>query len=227
MAIQQDCGSDSKWIDSVWQSKSLLCARGLWAAIWIVGALSAVSPAWALSLVDNGKPVSTIVVPANCDFYAEQVAANWIQEYVKKATGQELKIALETNAPQGTLISVGHTQLAKKAGISTDDLKLDSCRLIVKNGILFLIGRDTPGDKPDDRALGTCKAATAFLQKFVGVKWFIPSVEGESVPETKNIRVPDNLNETITSNFAYSYCAPYPYPSPAHVAYNSYAKIKP
>jgi len=229
----EDCGCDSRAMNSVrkWQMRVLR----LWAGIWMVVVLSAVSPAWGLSLVENGKPVSTIVVPEQYDPYTVDVAANYIKGYIKKATGAELKIVPEANAPQGTLISVGHTNLAKKAGINTDDLKLDSCKLIVKDRVLFLIGRDTPGKKPWNRALGTWKAAVTFLEKFMGVKWFIPSPEGEFVPETKNIHVPDDLNETITSDFAYSYCGPYqlgvplfgyPYVSPAYVAYNSYAKIK-
>lgn len=166
----------------------------------------------ALDIVKDGKPSATIVVPAFKDAQANEkkwttMAAEWVRDYVKKSTGAELKIVPEGGGTEGNVISVGHTMLADAAGIKTDDLKWDGCKLIAKGNTLFLIGRDTYGPEKRDYlgAKGTCKAATTFLEDFVGCKWFIPSPEGELVPEKKEIAVPDDLSKTVTPVFAYGH----------------------
>ena len=79
----------------------------------------------ALDIVKKGKAVSTIVIPVNAVYWTKE-AAGWVKEYVKKATGAELKIVEEGSGPKpkGTIISVGHTKMAKKSGIKLKDLKI-------------------------------------------------------------------------------------------------------
>jgi len=106
---------------------------------WLLTLMAGV--ARALDLVADGKPCATIVVADDAGKY-QRWAAQWLQEYVRKATKAELLIVPENEKPTGTLVSVGHTKMAGEAGIKTDDLQHDGCRLVVKDGHLYLIGRD-------------------------------------------------------------------------------------
>ena len=79
------------------------------------------------------------------------------------------------DAPEGTLISVGHTRLASAAGVTADDLKWDGGKMVVRGDHLFLIGRDLKPQyqKPDGRiADGNCRAVVMFLEDVVGIRWY-------------------------------------------------------
>ena len=207
-----------------------LCILGV---ISMVGAVLTADPAAALTIVDDGKAVATIVVPENPPWWTVQKGANWLQSYVRKATGVELPIVAEDKAPaDGVRISIGHTKLAEQAGITTDDLKLDSCKLIVKGDVLFLIGRDGAEAEKHKTPRGSCRAVVTFLEEFVGVRWLIPSwnndfPQGEHVPDTETIRVADDLEKTIISRNAFVHAESYYNTAgPAHIANNSNTKIK-
>ena len=99
-----------------------------------------------LYFIKDSKPVATIVKPANAPKWTN-IAIEWLQEYIHKATGQRLDVVTEGNEiSAGTLISVGHTVLATKAGIDGGDLKYDGCRMVVKGNTLFLLGKDATGE---------------------------------------------------------------------------------
>ena len=177
-----------------------------------------------LVIVRDGKAAGTLVVPDKPTHW-EQVAAGWVREYVKKSSGAELGLVAEAQAPPGTLVSVGHTDLADKAGIRTDDLKYDGCKLIAKGNVLFLIGRDTPGVTPTSRgreagARGTLRAATKFIEDFVGVRWFVPAAAGEVVPKTRDIAVPGDLNVSFSPAFGFAHGRDLYGEGPASIANN-------
>ena len=184
-----------------------------------------------LVLVKDGVATSTIVVADDADWWQRQ-AAKWVQDYVARATGAKLPIVPESKAGNGTMISVGHTKLAKKARVTTKGLKWDGCRLVVKKNVLFLIGRDSTGigrDDPSEKEMasfttnrewhpdsswnthgadkaganGTCKAVVTFLEDVCGVRWFLPFRQGEIVPKTKDLSVGRDLNKEVTPAFAY------------------------
>jgi len=178
-----------------------------------------------LALVKDGRAVATIVVPRissqrakfiiqqdpdhpvpypkDADAWTTQ-AALWLQGYIRKATGVELKIASEDELPAGTIISVGHTRLAAKAGVDTRDLKYDGCKNVVKGNVLYLLGRDNKKPMGLVGPHGTCRAVLMFLEDQCGVRWFLPTPEGEIVPRTRNISAPRDLAKTFVPAFAYS-----------------------
>ena len=171
--------------------------------------MKAIAVAALLTLVWNGKPVSTIVIPDKPTHW-ETIAARWLQTYVAKSSGAKLSIVPESKAPKGNLISVGHTNLARKQGIKTDDLKYDGCKMIVKGKVLYLIGRDVPGITPkaagyDAGARGTLRAVTKFLEDVVGVRWFVPTPAGERVPSHKSISVRQDLNVSFSPAFGFAH----------------------
>ena len=133
-----------------------------------------------LVLVKEGRPHATVVVPVSANSWTT-LAAGWLQDYVQRATGARLPIATEDTETSGTIISVGHTQLAARARIAQDDWKWDTARMVVRGDVLFLLGRDDPvEDASVPAAHGTCKAAVSFLEDHCGVRWFLPVPDGES-----------------------------------------------
>ena len=169
-------------------------------------ALGLACPGLALDLVKDGKPVATIVVPGGADEYVTK-AAGWLKEYVQKATGAELAVATEGQQGAGALIAIGPTKLAAAAGVDAKGLKWDGSRLIVKGKVLYLIGRDTPGvgRRTYLGAKGSARAAVVFLERFLGIRWLVPSPEGEVVPEAKSLSVPDDLKLESTPAFAFGH----------------------
>ena len=178
-----------------------------------------------LVLVDNGKANCTIVIPDDADSFTH-MAAGWLVDYVKRATGAELSVVEESGAPSGTLISVGHTKLAAKAGIDAEGLKLDGSRMAVRGRVLYLLGRDSalrdgaipsPKEGPwlyyfenstaaEDLGTGpkgTCKAVTSFLEDFCGIRWLAPTPKGVVVPKAQRIEVPAELDRRISTPFAF------------------------
>ena len=162
-------------------------------------------PLW---LVKDGKPTATIVIAEDAGNY-QKWAAQWLRDYVKTASSVGLPIATETKAPKGNVISVGHTKMAARAGIKTDDLEYDGCRLVVRGNVLYLIGRDAaPSDakRPSTNRggpQGTIRAVTTFLEDVVGVRWFIPGPGGTVVPKTKDISVTAQFDRTFVPAMGY------------------------
>ena len=170
-----------------------------------------------LILVKGGKSAATIVIPRRAKYWTGQ-AAKWLGNYIEKTTGAKLPIVAEDTSPSGTLISVGQTELARKAGVGIDGLKWDGCKLVVKHGALFLIGRDVKqpfqnaGGKIAD---GNCRAVVTFLEDFCGIRWFLPGRAGEFVPRRPDISVPGNLEKTVVPAFAFS-SGRFPFGSAGH-----------
>ena len=134
----------------------------------------------SLDLIRDSKPAAAICIPVDAG-PSQKYAADQLRSYLAKATGAKLAIASEDAVPaEGMLIFVGQTKAAREAGVTTDALKHDGCRMTVKNGRLFLLGLDAPVPKGEDsakfsptdgRAHGTIRAVTKFLEDVVGVRW--------------------------------------------------------
>ena len=196
-----------------------------------------------LYLVKDSTSVCTIVIPRHPDHWTI-IAAQWLSDYIQRASGAQLRLVSEDAAASGTLISLGDTDMARRAGIGVDDLKWDGCKLIAKAGVLFLLGRDNPKqlrnpfEGTDQRhpgaleaelalsntlrgARGTCRAVVVFLERFCGVRWLLPGPEGALIPSVRDISVPADLNQTVVPAFAFSDArSPYGETTPAAVANN-------
>lgn len=191
-------------------------------------------PIRALDLVREGKARATIAVAEDARFF-QHGAARYIRDYLQEATGCRLPILVDTVVPaKGTIISVGHTQLARAAGITTDDLRWDGCRLVVRGRVLYVLGRDVvplPACKSVNHlrgagAQGTARAAGLFVEEHLGVRWFLPTTEGVYVPVVADVTVPDDLNRTFEPTFAYtSLSFRYPHPLDS-IAMNQREAIK-
>lgn len=164
-----------------------------------------------LVLVCNGQALAKIVIPDTSDKCTTR-AATWLQRYIQLATGAQLPIeneslAVSGEAGAGIMISVGRTGLAAEARVARDDWKWDTARMVVRDNVLFLLGRDEAIPESHDVGLGargTCKAVVSFLEDYCGIHWFLPGPDGERVPKEPTLAVPRDLDRTIVPVFAFS-----------------------
>ena len=194
--------------------------KKLMVGLVVVSILSLVAHAQEarLGLVKDGQAMATVVIPEEANYWTT-MASKWLVEYVHKATRAKLNVVTEDlQMPEGTLISVGHTKIAEKAGIDISDLKYDGCKLVVSAQVLYLIGRDDPlldvhlpaGDGSENEltdwvgARGTCRAVIKFLEDYCGIRWFLPGPQGEFVPKALDIQVPADLDQAFQPAFAYN-----------------------
>ncbi|HRU05988.1 MAG TPA: hypothetical protein P5137_09470, partial [Candidatus Brocadiia bacterium] len=110
---------------------------------WLAASLVLCGSAFGFDIIKDGKPAATILLPAQASAI-EQDSAKTLVKYLKQASGAELSVIVEPAEPKGSVISVGATALAQKAGVNASGLQADGYRLAVKGGALFVIGRDTP-----------------------------------------------------------------------------------
>jgi len=174
-------------------------------AIVLASVLS--SQAYALDLVREGKPVCTIVLPAKPNDWETQ-AAQTLVKYFRQVANPGIRSVKEPAQPADPVISVGHTDLAAKAGLTEEGLRYHGCKLLVKDNVLYLLGRDrpfTPGQRGSwGGTRGTYNAALTLLE-LLGWRWVVPSPKGLYVPELRNgvLSVPDDLD--LTKNPAFMY----------------------
>lgn len=147
-----------------------------------------------VTLVEQGKPCYTIIIPDKNDDYARS-AANFLSSMVHRTSGARMLISNERSAPVGPKIYVGRTQAAEWSGVDFARSGL-WCVLKAFEGNLILAGHD--GSKHIQRDpgyvwLGTRKAVQMFLQDYVGVRWLIPDQKGDALIGTSTL-----LRDTIT-----------------------------
>ena len=140
----------------------------------------------ALTLVSNGKPAATIVIPAD-PLGVESYAAYELQYHVKAATGADLRIVRENEAlPTGAHVFLGHCNAAKPMWFDPADA-LGNQYVIKEIGKdLYIVGKDAPGDPlSDDTKSGTLFGVYDLLENNMGVKWLWPGKLGEVIPKSR------------------------------------------
>lgn len=169
-------------------------------------------------LVDDGVPQAEIVLDRN-PTRAAQFAAAELAYHVKKITGAELPIVRQTAPGKKLRIHVGETPYTRRHGFRNGSLRRQEYLISVKPDHIVLMGHDredrgtvdyadwktfpdmASGDKFGQAGIGgfyeqgTCHAVYDFLERFCGVRWYLPTELGlEYVPrktltvEEKEIR---------------------------------------
>ena len=137
-------------------------------------------------LVDGGKSVATIVVPAEPSDI-DWTAADDLREYVRQMTGAELPILAGAVPEQGAAILVGPGQLARRlVGRWLTGEHVGDDGYVLKTF-------DAAGDRPPTlvvvgRGKGTRYGVFALLRTF-GCRFFHPWQDGEHVPSRKDLRL--------------------------------------
>ncbi len=132
----------------------------------------------ALPIVDSGQP-RAVIAPVAADAPAEtKRAVAELQRVVEKMTGAKLRVGAEPGSPT---IHVGRDTFVERADLNLDELDTDGFVMAtVDENDLVLAGRNPHG---------TEFAVYRFLQKYGGVRWYLPTELGEVVPSRASFSV--------------------------------------
>lgn len=173
----------------------------------------------AITIVDNGKSTFTVVVPAQAPDSVKN-AARELQRDIKESTGATLPIQKETDPVSGNIISLGSTQQAAAAHVTTEGVADEGFRIITRGENIFILGPDTvakigsssvetswrsdnmeyqlqpdvPGNQLTQNggfSNGTANGVYTFLEDYLGVRWLMPGDIGRDVPTKSTFEVPD------------------------------------
>lgn len=170
----------------------------------------AVLPVEAALLVVDGRPAAVIVV-ADRPTISAQIAARELQAHVKAATGAELPIVSESEVASGedTRVYVGGTKAAAARGWTPQSFEPQEVFIHIGEREIFLLGRDeerydrinydsvdlAPGIRMEPYTpflyteRGTAEAAWTFLERYMGVRWFMPVEPGIVIPKRETLRL--------------------------------------
>ncbi len=145
------------------------------------------SPAAALELVRDGKPLASIVIPAQAS-PVESYAAKELQYHVQASTRAQLPIFGEGNEPAGPHVVLGNCKAAVLAGVKPSDLPGNGYRIKTVGSDIYLAGRDSRGDPLDlDTHEGTLFGVYDILENEMHVHWLWPGKLGEIIPPQKDL----------------------------------------
>lgn len=132
----------------------------------------------AMVIVRDGKANASIVIPVNASAQVKN-AALILQQYIQRATAANLPVT--TNAT-GPAIYVGNTDYAKQLHLPLQSLDEDG--YIIQSGdeqhFVILGGSDW----------GTEFGVYEFLERFLGVRWIMPSEQGTIIGNVKTLELP-------------------------------------
>ena len=147
----------------------------------------------AVDLVKDGKTFMVIyhekTVPASVLSATEE-----LKNYIRKISGADINVV--TSIPNRNYISLGYNKLARQAGLKLDKVKADGYAIAAKNGNIYIFGHDTKNGTVSTRcgfSKGTLFGVYTFIEKYLGVRWFMPGKEGEYYVPKSNIVVKDNM----------------------------------
>jgi hypothetical protein len=145
-------------------------------------------PTLGVELAKDGKPLASIVVPAQ-PLPVESYAAKELQYHVETSTGARLPIVSE--GQQDSLahhVYLGKTNAAATAKV--DPSNLPGNGYLVKNagGDLYLAGSDSSGNALDmDTRAGTLFGLYDVLENDLHVAWLWPGKLGEVIPKKNDL----------------------------------------
>jgi hypothetical protein len=165
-------------------------ARLLSGVALLCAALSVAAADRGAFLVQDGRPASVIVLPAQPNA-VERYAAQELSAHVARATGATLAVHNEdalARAGAAIRIYLGNTQAAQRAGLDGKKLARETFTLRGADQALFIVGRDESGDPLDrDTSAGTLFGVYEWLERELGVRWLWPGDPGTYVPGTRDV----------------------------------------
>jgi len=161
--------------------KGQLRMKAIITLLLVLSAFLSVTNSNALTLAERGKATATIIVGSDATA-TEKYAANELASYLKQISGADFITCSSPISVSGTKIFVGQTTIVKAMlpDVNWKSLSGDSILIRTKGNNLFLAG---------DRPRGTLYAVNTFLEDYLGVKWWTPSVN--YVPRKSTVRIND------------------------------------
>jgi len=152
-----------------------------------------------LTLVDNGKAIASIVLAAQ-PTRAAQFAAAELQYHLRKMTGATVPLVKDTDPAPQTAILIGESAATRALGLKSSDFGPQEYLVGFRPQALVLMGRDGddrgvmdyqkantfPGDFDEQ---GTVYAVYDFLERYCGVRWYLPTELGEVIPPRQTLTV--------------------------------------
>jgi hypothetical protein len=129
-------------------------------------------------LVEDKSPASVVVLSSNSSS-VEQFAAKELVEYIKKITSADVKIVTKSDG-KSYPIFIGKSFIKVFGLNDISDLGTDG--FILKStpeGVLIAGNED----------LGTLYGVYTFIEKHLGVRWFMPDDIGEVLPNSSTLKV--------------------------------------
>jgi hypothetical protein len=165
--------------------------------------LCVVASAAPFDMVIDGRPAATVVTP-NDPLPVATAAADELRYHVKKATGAQLPVVSEKDAPAGAhRIYVGACAATAKLNVDLKALQPNACYIRLSGGDLYIVGDDSPGEvfwilHANRTRVGTLFGVYELLEKQLGVRWLWPGPLGEVVPKrlTARLQIQDQTVQT-------------------------------
>ncbi len=145
-----------------------------------------------MALVEGGKTDFVIVTQENPD-ECILTAVEELQTYIRKISGAELSHVAESELDAGKkAIVLGETKLEKSiTAVDREAIGADGFLLYSNGTYLLIAGGDSRG---------TLYGVYTFLEEYLGVRWFTPTLE--VVPENKDIVIDAGINRVVQPSFA-------------------------
>ncbi|MBM4091340.1 MAG: DUF4838 domain-containing protein [Planctomycetes bacterium] len=172
----------------------------------------------------DGQPYAEIVVaPGAPDM--TKLAATEFQTFIKAVTGQELPLATDgVGSGKSPAVYIGASAALQRLGIGSDGLQPEGYRIVVKPGILAIVGRDYAGPPMQaeqnpwrlcdlyNSALklnalgeaGTLYGVYAFLERVCGIRFYMPGELGTVLSPRAEVKVPQFVTQCAPV-FTYRY----------------------
>jgi hypothetical protein len=147
-----------------------------------ISLLGIVSSASAVVIVKDHQPTATIVVDQNADTQIKN-AAKTLQTYIQKSTGATLPVS---NTPgKSNNINIGETDFTKQHHLNPGNLDQDGFILQGADAKNFAIigGSDW----------GTEFGVDDFLERYLDVRWLMPTEIGIDIPKHPTLDIPPTL----------------------------------
>ncbi len=138
-------------------------------------------------IAEDGKSDFVIVTADDAD-ECIMTAVRELQTYIEKISGAELDYVKESDYQGGKAIILDDTQII---AIDTSSIKEDGFRLY-SDGEYFVIAGAS--------SRGTLYGVYTFLEEYLGVRWFTPTLE--VVPENEDVVIDAGIDRTVEPSFA-------------------------
>ena len=164
--------------------------RSIYTFICLIVILIVSVSANGMVLVEDGRPMSVIVLPSQ-PTGQEQSAAEDLQTYLEKMSGAVVPIVDEP-APQGNAIMIGRTEFALKHcadGLTREKLGYEGFLIKTIGNRLVLVGLEVPYRVPRKflhSGHGTRHAVFDLLER-LGCRFFAFHEDGEHIPQKRTI----------------------------------------
>lgn len=135
-------------------------------------------------IVQDGKTRASIILPKDAPVELQR-AAKELQTYVKKTSGAELRIGTEGGEPdEGVLIRLAVTPIGiTRGGDPMTQIVHEDGYAIQSAGRTITIMGGSPR--------GALYGVYDFIERALGVRWFMPTEMGEDIVPSKSIPVPE------------------------------------